>query len=253
MNDIELLNSVGINKILMAKDDPIRYFMRSVMAGLYLGGAMILSYSFGALLSTNYPEFSKIAVAVTFGIGLVAICFLGAELFTGNCLTTIIPVYDKKMHFLDILPAWWICYLGNVIGLFIVGSLFILSGSFSDIFPTYLKTLFDAKMTFEFMPLLIKGILCNFLVCIAGYAGIKVQDDMVRLIMIMAFVAAFVLPGFEHCIANSGFFAMCITQFGVQDYPFALTLVHMLIATIGNIIGGSIVAGIPVYLIFKTK
>lgn len=253
MNDIELLNSVGINKILMAKDDPMRYFMRSIMAGLYLGGAVILSYSSGALLSTNYPEFSKIAVAVTFGIGLVAICFLGAELFTGNCLTTIIPVYDKKMHFLDIIPAWWICFVGNILGLFAVGALFILSGSFNTIFPTYLQSLMDAKLTFEPMQLLIKGILCNFLVCIAGYAGIKVKDDMVRLVMIMFFVAAFVLPGFEHCIANSGFFAMCVTQFGIGDSPFALMGVHMLIATLGNIIGGSIVAGIPVYLMFKTK
>lgn len=253
MDDIQLLNSVGINKILMAKDDPVRFFVRSVMAGLYLGGAMILSYASGALLSANYPEFSKIAVAATFGIGLVAICFLGAELFTGNCLTTIIPVYDRKMSFRDILPAWIICYIGNFVGMGVIGFLFIKSGSFNTVFPTYLRPMMDAKLDFDIISLLIKGILCNFLVCIAGYAGIKVKDDMVRLVMILFFVAAFVLPGFEHCIANSGFFAMCLTQYGTNLLEFGTIALHMLIATLGNIIGGAIVAGVPVYLMFKTR
>lgn len=252
MDDIQLLNNVGITKVRMAKEDPVRFFVRAIMAGLYLGGAMILSYAAGAILSTNYPEASKIAVAATFGIGLVAICFLGAELFTGNCLTTIIPVYDKKIRFKEILPAWGICYLGNLIGMAIVGFLYIKSGSLNTIFPTYLKPMMDSKLDFEITQLLIKGVLCNFLVCIAGYAGIKVKDDMVRLMMIMFFVAAFVLPGFEHCIANSGFFAMCLTQYGASLSEFMTIMIHMLIATFGNIIGGAIVAGIPVYLIFKT-
>lgn len=253
MDDIQLLNSVGINKILMAKDDPIRFFIRSVMAGLYLGGAMILSYTLGALLSTNYPEFSKIAVAMTFGIGLVAICFLGADLFTGNCLTTVIPVFDKKMSVVDLIPAWSICFVGNILGMAFVAFLFIKSGSYDHIFPTYLAPLMEAKLDFNYTQLLLKGILCNFLVCIAGYAGIKVKDDMVRLIMIMLFVAAFVLPGFEHCIANGGFFAMGLTQFGSSMNGLITIGIHMLIATIGNIIGGSIVAGLMVYLTFKTR
>ena len=54
------------------------------MAGAYLGAAAILSYTLGALLQ-DHGVIAKIAVAATFGIGLVAIVYLGAELFTGNC------------------------------------------------------------------------------------------------------------------------------------------------------------------------
>ena len=251
MNDVELLNQVGLGKIKMAKEDPFRFFVRSLMAGFYLGGAMILSYACGAILSKNYPEFGKIALAGTFGIGLVAIVFLGADLFTGNCLTTMIPVYDKKAKLKDLLPAWVICYIGNMVGMSIVGFLFIKSGSLNTLFPTYLKPLMETKLTFSVVPLFIKGILCNFLVCFAGYAGVKVKDGMVKFMIIMGFVMAFVLPGFEHCIANSGFFAMCITQYGTTLSQMGTICYHMLIASIGNILGGAVMAGLPVYLIFK--
>ena len=250
MNDIELLNQVALSKVKMSKEDKTRFFMRSVMAGLYLGAAMILSYSLGALLSKNYPEFGKIAVASTFGIGLVAIVFLGAELFTGNCLTIIIPVYDGKIKFREVLPSWGICFFGNMIGMALIGFLFIKSGSMNTILLEYLKPLCDAKLTFTPLELLIKGILCNFIVCIAAYTGIKVKDDVVRMIMILFFVTAFVLPGFEHCIANMGFFAMCLTEYGLS-VDLVQVVIHLFISTIGNIIGGAVFVGFPVYMIFR--
>lgn len=252
MNDIELLNQAALSKVKMSREDKTRFFMRSVMAGLYLGAAMILSHSLGALLSLHYPEFGKIAVAATFGIGLVAIVFLGAELFTGNCLTTIIPVYDCKIRFREVLPSWGICFIGNMIGMGMIGFLFIRSGSLHDVLPTYLKQMYEAKINFDTLELLIKGILCNFIVCIAAYTGIKVKDDVVRMMMILFFVAAFVLPGFEHCIANMGFFAMCFTEFGLTVDVISV-ITHLVISTIGNIIGGAIFVGFPVYMIFRRK
>lgn len=250
MNDIEVLNGLGLSKVEMSKKDPKRFLMRSIMAGLYLGAAMILSYSFGALLLEKFPEMSKISVACTFGIGLVAIVFLGAELFTGNCLTIMIPVYDGKIKFKEIIPAWILCFIGNFIGMALIGFLFIKSGSMNSILQTYIKSAYESKMTFEPMQLFIKAILCNFVVCIAAYAGVKVKDDMVRMLMIFILVAAFVLPGFEHCIANMGFFAMYFTQYGMwADLP--MVLLHLLISTFGNIIGGAVFIGIPVYYIFK--
>lgn len=253
MDDIRLLNSAGINKVLMANDDPVRYFMRAFMAGLYLGGAMILSYSLSAILVKNYPEYAKIAYAFTFGIGLVAICFLGGDLFTGNCLTTIIPVFDKKLSFREVIPTWILCYIGNCVGMAFIAFLFIKSGSLSTQLSQYIEPMLESKLHFDFTQLLIKGVLCNFLVCIAGYAGIKIKDDMVRLIMIMAFVAAFVVPSFDHCIANVGFFAMCITSFGTNAAQLSTILVHLAVSTLGNIIGGAIIAGIPVYIMFKSN
>lgn len=249
--DIEVLCQLGHTKRNMAKKDPLRFFVRSFMAGAYLGVAAILSYTLGAMLQQNSVA-SKIAVAATFGIGLVAIVYLGAELFTGNCFVTIMPVLNKELKFREIIPMWIICYVGNVVGIALITYLYIKSGSQSQLLQPYLQGIMECKLHFDVIELLIKGILCNFIVCIAAYAGIKMKDDTSKIIVIMVFVMAFVLPGFEHCIANAGIFTMGIAQLGGL-VNWSMLPLHMLISSIGNIIGGVILLAVPVYMMFREK
>lgn len=249
-SDIELLCKLGKVKYNIMKTDPIRFFVRSFMAGAYLGAAAILSYTLGAMLQ-NHGVVAKIAVAATFGIGLVAIVYLGAELFTGNCFVTIMPVLNKELKIKDIIPMWIVCYLGNFVGIALICFLFVKSGAQEKVLIPYLQTLMQSKLSFDVLQLFIKGILCNFIVCIAAYAGIKIKDETARLIVIMVFVMAFVLPGFEHCVANMGIFTMGITQLG-STMDWSMVPLHMLVSTLGNIVGGSVVLAIPVYIMFRT-
>lgn len=250
MSDLELIVNAGMGKINMAKNDPKRFFIRSLMAGLYLGGAMIISYTLCVMINTFNPVMGKIALAFSFGIGLAAIVFLGAELFTGNCFSTAICVYDKRVKFTDILPAWFLCFFGNVFAIAFVGFLFIKSGSNFALLKEYLEPVIQAKFVFDPIELFIKGILCNFLVCIAAYSGMKLKSESGKFMMIIAFVGAFVLPGFDHCIANAGLFGMGLTLFGTGiDIP--MMLLHLLISCLGNIVGGSVMLGLFVYGIVK--
>lgn len=244
MNEI---NNIGLSKIKMAKTDPKRFFIRSILAGFYLGGAMILSYSLGSIFSFN-PAISKLCIAATFGIGLVAICYLGAELFTGNCFCTIIPVYDRKIKGKELIPAWILCYIGNAIGMILIGILFVFSQKDGTLLSAYLDKLYLAKMNFTYFPLFIKAVLCNFAVCIAAYSNIKIKEDFPKIVITMFFVGTFVIAGFEHCIANIGFFTMVITEYGL-GFDYSLLFIHMVIATIGNIVGGSILFALPIYMI----
>ena len=182
---------------------------------------------------------SKIAVAASFGIGLVIIVILVSELFTGNCFTTMIPVYGKKLKFTQIIPMWIICYIGNFIGIALICFLFVKSGSNHD-------------LTFDVLELFIKGVLCNFIVCVGAYVGMKMQDDTAKTIIMMIVVMAFVLPGFEHSIANMGYFTLGITGLGTS-FDWSLLPLHMLIATLGNIVGGGILLGFPLYMMIKPK
>ena len=166
----------------------------------YLGIATILSVTLGTLLFQNNLIASKIAVAGSFGIGLVIIVILGSELFTGNCFTTMIPIYGKKLKFRQIIPMWIICYIGNFIGISLVCFLFVKSGSNHDLFIPYIESIVSGKLTFNVGELFIKGVLCNFIVCVGTYVGMKMQDDTAKTIIMMIIVMAFVLPGFEHSI-----------------------------------------------------
>lgn len=244
--DRELLVSKGLEKYTMCNQDPRRFFMRSVVAGLYLGMATILSYTLGCLLFKDALVAGKIAVAFSFGIGLVAISLLGAELFTGNCFTSIMPVLDKKLKLHQVFKMWFVCYIGNFVGVFIVCILFVLSGVNQALMKEYMKTVMDAKMTFEPLQLFIRAILCNFVVCIASFAGTKLKSEAAKVIIIIVVVAAFVLPGFEHSIANMGIFTV---GFGELQGAIGFDWVplHMLLSTLGNIIGGSVLLGVPIY------
>ena len=88
-------------------------------------------------------------------------------------------------------------------------------------------------------------------VCVAAYSGVKIKDETARLIVIMIMVMTFVLPGFEHCIANGGIFTMGITQLG-STIDWSMLPLHMLISTLGNIIGGSVLLAVPIYIMFRT-
>ena len=98
MSDFELLNRAAMTKYDMAKNEPFRFFVRSLVAGLYLGMATILSYTLAVILNNVSYEVAKIAFAGSFGIGLVVIVLLGSDLFTGNCFTKIIPVFHRDLR-----------------------------------------------------------------------------------------------------------------------------------------------------------
>ena len=119
IGDIETLCKLANIKINLMKTDPKRFFVRAFMAGAYLGLAAILSYTLGAMLS-DHSVVGKIAVAASFGIGLVAIVYLGAELFTGNCFVTIMPVLRGDMKLREIMRMWVDCYIGNMIGISLI-------------------------------------------------------------------------------------------------------------------------------------
>ena len=99
---------------------------------------------------------SKIAFAGAFGIGLVIIVLLGSELFTGNCFTTMFPVYHKKLRFFDILPMWGICYVGNFVGIVLICFLFIKSGVNHEAMNQYLASVVSNKLNFDYLELLLK-------------------------------------------------------------------------------------------------
>lgn len=250
MIDFHLLNEISLSKYKMCKEDPFRFFVRSIVAGLYLGLAMILSYTLAVVLLPASQIAAKIAFAGSFGIGLVIIVILGSELFTGNCFTSMFPVYHGELRFRDIIPMWVICYIGNFIGIALIAFLFIKSGVNQEIMHDYLVTTINTKLDFDIVQLIIRATLCNFIVCAGAYTGMKVVDETAKTVIMMIVVMTFVLPGFEHSIANMGTFSMAYTAIG-SSIPFDQILLHMVWCTLGNAIGGSLLLGLPIYLMSR--
>lgn len=245
----EMLINKGLAKYDMFFNERRTFIVRSLLGGLYLGLAVIFSYTLGALLTYYYtPIVGKMGIAFTFGIGLVAIYLLGAELFTGNCFSGILSCFAKKSSLMDYFKMLFVCYAGNFVGIFIICGLFVLSGVNMSYIEPYFEDLMATKAAIPIMELFIRGILANFVVCMGSLAAALIKTESAKIITIMLLVAAFVLPGFEHSIANMGIFTI---GYGIGYSNFAIIPLHMLLSTMGNIIGGALLFALPVYLMTK--
>ena len=186
----------------------LRMFVLAMIAGLAIGigGIVFLSVEI------------KLAGALMFTVGLYAICVHELNLFTGKVgyLPERTPLY-----LFDLLVIW----LGNLTGTWITAALALHSRikGISEL----AQSMCEVKKSDGILSLFFLGILCGFLMYVAvdGYAKTK------NPIILFIGVAAFILGGFEHCIADMFYFS------AAEMWSFD-TLLRVLVITLGNSVGG---------------
>ena len=220
----------GITKATMLKQ---KLFIRAVFAGIFI--------AFGAVGSQvmNLVTESSYAGAFIFPVGLILVISTGSELFTGDCL--MVTAYaDKKISLKQLLSTWGIVYIGNFLGSLIMASAICGCGLASiSAGDTVLSELMvkaaAAKTAMPVSDLIIRGILCNFLVCTAVIIAGKAESLPGKALAAYLPVMLFVLCRFEHSIANIFFIpaGMLLESMSLSGFLYNLFFV-----TLGNIIGG---------------
>ena len=246
MNEMILkLADASKQKIDLLNKSFIRYFILSMLAGIYVGFGIILIFSIGAPLKAAGEPWLKAVMGASFAISLTLVIFAGSELFTGNNMTMTVGSLMKKVTWVDTLKVWIVSYFGNLAGallfaLTMSGTGLITRGVLRD----FIVSSAADKMNTPFSQLFLRGILCNVLVCLAIWMGSKAKEDTARLILIFWCLFGFIGAGFEHSIANMvllgmGLFAPHEGQL-VSWWGFLNNLIPV---TLGNMIGGSLVLG----------
>lgn len=241
--DVEAMAQAAVNKAGLCNEHFGKYFMRAIMAGFFIVVATILSNVSAAVLYPTYPQFAKLLGAFLFSIAIVLIVFIGGELFTGNNMTMAMGAYNGSCSVKDVVKVWIVSYIGNFIGAFILGAIFVGSGASHDIMVNYYNSFIDAKLSIAPMEMVLRGIMCNFMVCIAVLTGTRMKSESGKLIVMFCVIMAFVVAGFEHCIANMGTFSIAYMLLG--GINLGLVAKSMLFVTIGNIIGGAVLLALP--------
>lgn len=101
-------------KVALLKNNPLGYFVLSMLAGIYVGFGILLIFTIGGMMAGN--PYAKIVMGAAFGIALSLVVMAGAELFTGNNFVMTAGVLKKKVTLADTLKLWLICYIGNLVG-----------------------------------------------------------------------------------------------------------------------------------------
>lgn len=189
----------------------LRTFILAILAGaaIGIGGCVFLSLD------------NKVVGALMFTVGLYTICIHGLNLYTGKIGYL---VNQPLSYCLDLLVIW----IGNLAGTFLA-ALAIQVTRISDIREKAV-VLCEAKVSDNLLSLFLLGIFCGFLMFVA-VDGYKTTKNPVILFM---GVAAFILCGFEHCIADMFYFSIAGMWSGK-------TFLCVLVITLGNSLGGVLI------------
>ncbi|MEC2531618.1 formate/nitrite transporter family protein, partial [Bacillus cereus] len=96
--------------------NPMQYFIRAALAGIYIGFIIVLCFKLGNFFHIADSPATYLAASMFFGIALVLIIYGGAELFTGNTMYFTVATLRKETTISDTLRNWVACYAGNLAG-----------------------------------------------------------------------------------------------------------------------------------------
>ena len=245
----------------------VKMLMLGALAGMFIALAGAGASIAPATMIT--ASTAKLISGLIFPAGLAMVLIAGSELFTGNCLI-IIPVLQKEATVGAMLKNWLFVYIGNFIGSILVALLTVYSGTFSLFGNAAAVSLIKtavAKVSFSFSDALLRGVLCNFLVCIAVWISFAAKDIVGKVAGLFFPIMLFILCGYEHSIANmfyipAGLFASknaaylaayTTTESILKLDPLtwgSLFTKNLIPVTIGNIIGGAVFVGAAYWFIY---
>lgn len=240
-------------------------FILGIMAGVYLSMAAASAVIIAALLAAPVatydgvnngtmnasPGMGRLALGVFFPSALFLIVIAGGELFTGNVMYLSSAFYGKKAGLPQLAKSWFFSYFGNLVGCLMVAYFLldlteIMTGDTN--IRNFIRNMAVAKVNYGWGAVLLKGIGCNMMVCLALWNAISAEDVIGKFIGIWCPLFIFVVIGFEHCIAN-----MLYIPLGIMSGSTATTAdfigKNLVPVTIGNIIGGLLFGGIQ-YFVF---
>ena len=175
IEDFLAMCNAAKSKVAFLKNNPLGYFIASMHAGAFVGFGVLLVFSIGGMMS-GVP-YNKVIMGSSFGVALSLVIIAGAELFTGNNMVMVSGVLKKTITMLDAIKLWVLCWIGNLVGSILIALLFYWAGLASGNVGEFIASSAQAKMEVAFLPLLVRGILCNILVCLAVWCGFRCKSE----------------------------------------------------------------------------
>ncbi len=249
--EVEQLSNAAVDKYGRADRRTGQYMMAAVFAGFFIFVATILSNIMSAILTDVNWALARLMGAFLFSIAIILIVFIGGELFTGNNMTMAFGIYTRKVKAREACRVWLLSYIGNFIGVIFMCVLFYFSGAQHDLLVGYYSSVIPGKLGLGLTEYLLRGVLCNFLVCLAVFTGVRMKTESGKIAVMICVISSFVIAGFEHSIANMSTFSLAAMYLG--GLPWLEVAKSMVMVTLGNMIGGGLLFAYPIFFMTKEK
>lgn len=179
----------------------------------FLAGVMI------TIGCTAYISASdQVVGAFLFTVALCAICNLNLSLYTGK-----VCFANRNLNFL-LIP----CLIGNFTGCWLAGSIIRI---FQPEVSAVAKMLCEEKLLKSWTEIFVQAVFCGILMAVS-IRTYKEHTGFGRYTGIFLCIPVFILCGFEHSIADVGYFVLA------YSVPSVKAVLFVTVAVIGNSIGG---------------
>jgi nitrite transporter len=243
LETVDQFAKTAVAKSAYLRRSPGGFFISSMLAGAYVGLGIILIFSVGSNLD---PSIRPLAMGASFAIALTLVIFAGSDLFTGHTMFMTIGWLQKKISRRDLGASWAMTWIGNLAGCLVLGALFVAGGG-GIVLASQSHLMLNvaaAKMNAPALELFARGILCNWLVCLAIWTSQRMTNDTAKCIAIFWCLYAFIASGFEHSIANMTIFAIALFAPHPDNVTWAGAGWNLLWVSLGNVVSGAGIVGL---------
>lgn len=267
----------AVNKYVAGCDTKVNSTVGKLLIKAMIAGMMIAMGAAGSSVAAHGVDnvgLARLTAGVVFPVGLMMVILMGAELFTGDCLM-IMGTLSGKHNVLQLVKVLVIVYAGNFIGAGLLAWAISGCGQLGysgGLLGAYTIKVALGKATINFGTAVVSGILCNILVCAAVIMALCAKDISGKLLASFFVIMLFVTGGYEHCVVNMYYITAGLlaklnpsyVQVAMEQYGYtaqqldALNIPNFLFknllpVTIGNIIGGMVIVGLPLWYVNKEK
>jgi formate/nitrite transporter len=264
---VESVLSIGRTKSVQRLSSHV---ILGLLAGIYIGFGAVLAIKVTGNLDPGWGNITKLLFGLTFPVGLLMVIIAGASLFTGDVM-----YMTSSYAVSDVSGKTWVRYLAisylfNFLGSVFLAFLVFHSKILMDAGPdgslplaSTAVALANAKTSLPLLSAFLRGILCNWLVCLAIFMSLSAQDCVSKAVLMWPPITTFVVLGMEHSVAN-----MCFIPLGiflgnspeVLESGIRLTATwgtffinNLVPVTLGNIVGGALFVALPYLSVSRVK
>jgi len=217
-----------------------KIFKLAMMSGVHIGFGAYLALTIGGAcpgLAASNPGLQKLIFGA-FGLpfGLMLTLATGGELFTGNTLLLTSALREGKTTLSKLRKSWITSYFGNLVGSLLLAYLVFttktLAGAAAPV------AIASSKCSMTLLTAFTRGILCNYLVCLAVYMAAGCTSLASKMVAIWFPISAFVSMGLDHSVANM-FIIPLGMMMGAEVTVGEFVAKNLIPVTLGNIVGGA--------------
>lgn len=233
--------------------------LRGFLSGALLAFATAIAFKVTEGLSGGAVFLVSAAV---FPVGFAMIVVFGLELLTGNFALLPVAIARGRTGYGELARNWTWVFIGNFVGSTFFGALlvFALTEGFTQHGgPLALKLIAVAQsktLVYQhaglagWMTAFVKGILCNWMVAMGTIIAFSSKSTLGKIAAIWLPIFTFFGLGFEHSVVNM-FVIPTAMMLGADISMQQWWVWNQIPVTLGNIVGGALLAGLLLNAMFK--